>query len=504
MEKFCTGFRYFNFRKEDIQASRVLAGHDNPAVKVIAPSLRFITDDSLIEQLNEVADNLFGALPNSEQPGDELYTFKSVLLAASLENLEDMEVKLGRENEYLKRILNAFKTQGFRWEQVLKIGKFLKQKREEANEQIREEMDLGYMVNKKMNILIKNQERMENELKASQAREAEKDSVIKDLKAKMDMLVAALLPPAPRVQEVYGTKRSADDISYSLSKKSKTTQVTQVDEVIMSPETSSISSLDTPENVKAPCKYFCFGHFRIYYLWKSGRFVFSLTYISCVYTFLAIVNSPVTFPTIETMQNEEKESETDAIDESDLLDISNEPKDLSEKMILASVKLSAKGCFENWRQSTITSFVEDLFIQKVQLKNTKGKNPLDLKKRNQSDNNPSEAKKAVKFIVSFCENIDEYDQLVGLKNVSELSSTDRRNAGRKLGKELTKRAEAWYKKEYGKEKKLKLGPVGKEIVKDKHDVFHFKVAHREQWSGIRIMMTDKFKKDKENAKESEK
>lgn len=72
-----------------------------------------------------------------------------MLLAASLENLKDMEMKLGKENEYVKIISNTFKTQGFKWEKVLKIGKFLKQKRLEANKKICEEMDLGYMVHKK-------------------------------------------------------------------------------------------------------------------------------------------------------------------------------------------------------------------------------------------------------------------------------------------------------------------------------------------------------------------
>lgn len=234
-------------------------------------------------------------------------------------------------------------------------------------------------------------------------------------------------------------------------------------------------------------------------------------FIPYIYTFLAVLAFPVTIPTNDTstMQNEEKETETDAlaskdaIDESDLLGISFQPKNLREKMMLASVKLSAKGCFENWRKSLISSFVEDLFVQKVKLQDTQGTNPLGLKKRNQSDNNPSESKKAVKFIVSFCENENEYDQLVGLKNVSELSTKDRRKAGAELGEELAARAKEWHKKEFGKEIKMKLGPLGK-MIKDNTDKFHFQVAHRQQWAGIRLMMRNKFAKDKENAKESEK
>ncbi len=266
MEKFCTGFRYFKFKKEDVHASRVLAGYENPAVKVAAPSLSFIKDEELIKQLKEVADNLYGAIPNSEKPGDDLYTFKGVLLAATLENLEDMEVELTRENDYLRRISNAFKGQGLLWKQVLQIGKHLKQKRSEENEKIRLEMDLGYNVQKTMNILLHNQERLENELKESRAREAEQRSMITNLNAKMDLLLSTLLPRDPRVQNLYCTKRSADDIDYSSRKRGKTTNLTHEDVF----ESSSLSSLETPEkspeNVEASCKCFYFRHFLVFYL----------------------------------------------------------------------------------------------------------------------------------------------------------------------------------------------------------------------------------------------
>lgn len=266
MEKFCTGFRYFKFKKEDVHASRVLAGYENPAVKVAAPSLSFIKDEELIKQLKEVADNLYGAIPNSEKPGDDLYTFKGVLLAATLENLEDMEVELTRENDYLRRISNAFRGQGLLWKQVLQIGKHLKQKRSEENEKIRLEMDLGYNVQKTMNILLHNQERLENELKESRAREAEQRSMITNLNAKMDLLLSTLLPRDPRVQNIYCTKRSADDIDYSSRKRGKTTNLTHEDVF----DSSSLSSLETPEkspeNVEASCKCFYFRHFLVFYL----------------------------------------------------------------------------------------------------------------------------------------------------------------------------------------------------------------------------------------------
>lgn len=266
MEKFCTGFRYFNFKKEDVHASRVLAGYENPAVKVAAPSLSFIKDEELIKQLKEVADNLYGAIPNSEKPGDDLYTFKGVLLAATLENLEDMEVELTRENDYLRRISNAFKGQGLLWNQVLQIGKHLKQKRSEENEKIRLEMDLGYNVQKTMNILLRNQESLENELKESRAREAEQRSMINNLNAKMDLLLSTLLPRGPRVQNLYCTKRSADDIDCSSRKRGKTTN--HIHEDVL--DSSSLSSLETPEkspeNVEASCKCFYFRHFLVFYL----------------------------------------------------------------------------------------------------------------------------------------------------------------------------------------------------------------------------------------------
>lgn len=270
MEKFCTGFRYFNFKKEDMHASRVLAGYENPAVKVAAPSLSFIkNNEELINQLKEVADNLYGAIPNSEKPGDDLYTFKGVLLAATLENLEDMEVELKRDNDYLKRISNAFRSQGLLWDQVLKIGKHLKQKRSEENEKIRLEMDLGYNVHKTMKVLLHNQEKLQNELKDSRAKVAEQRSMIIDMSAKMDLLLSTLLPQDPRVQNLYCTKRSADDIDYSSRKRGKTITDTPVQDVVTS-ESSSVSSLETPEkspeNVEASCKCFYFGHLLVFYL----------------------------------------------------------------------------------------------------------------------------------------------------------------------------------------------------------------------------------------------
>lgn len=183
---------------------------------------------------------------------------------------------------------------------------------------------------------------------------------------------------------------------------------------------------------------------------------------------------------------------------------SKKPKTIDEELMLSAVKASVQACFGGWRTMTVSSFVENIFQQNIKLQDTNGNNPLNLKKKGVNDNNRSESRKAVKFIVSFCENEEELLKLVSLKNVSDVT-LERMKAGKELGNKLEGRVRAWCNENLTvKKKQLKLGALGKDVIKNKKEVFHFKVAHREPWNGVKQMMMDKFKKDKENANESEK
>lgn len=255
---------------------------------------------------------------------------------------------------------------------------------------------------------------------------------------------------------------------------------------------------------------FLFQTFSCILLNTLRTFQFLLTYLHYIYTFLAVVDSSVvTSLTSETIPNE-NESEKDglvtsvSVDESSLMVISKKPQNATEELMLGAVKASVKACFGEWRSMTVSSFVENIFQQNIKLQDTHGNNPLNVRKKSVNDNNPSESRKAVKFIVSFCENEEELLKLLSLKNVSSVT-LERMKAGRELGNKLEGRVRAWCNENVNvKNKQLKLGALGKSVIKNKTEVFHFKVAHREPWNGVKKMMMDKFKEDNEKSNESEK
>lgn len=202
----------------------------------------------------------------------------------------------------------------------------------------------------------------------------------------------------------------------------------------------------------------------------------------------------------------EKESEKNgvSVDESSLMVVSKQPRDMFDLMMRNSVKASVTGCFGEWRTMTVSSFVQNIFQQNVKLEATNGKNPLKLKKTGVNDNNPSESRKAVKFIASFCQNEEEYLQLVSLKNISDVF-LERMKAARVLGNKLEERVKAWCDENVTKKKPLKLvklGALGKNIIKSDLKIFHFKVAHKEQWNEVKKLMMNKFDEDNEKANES--
>lgn len=252
MEEFCTGFRYFDLRRQDMQAARVISGHDNPNVKVLAPSLKYLNEDDLKMKLLEAADCLYGCIPDSSSPDESLYSLKEVLLAAAIENLAEMQDSLGRGNEYLRRLDNAFRQQGLLWEDMVTIGKQLKLTRMKENESIREENDIEYMLHKKV-------VRIEAELQASRAREREKDTLLKELNGKMDMMISLLSAPASSS----GNRHAAivaGEVMPSVSTNETITEGVSDDDddIIMEEEQQTcVSSNETAaENVEVNGEYF--------------------------------------------------------------------------------------------------------------------------------------------------------------------------------------------------------------------------------------------------------
>lgn len=146
---FCTGFTYMDLLKFDLQAARVIAGQKDPFLKQAAPSLDFCKDEEMRSKLQLVADRLYIKLPFSLKEGDSLYSLKSVLLAAALENLEDMEAELGRNNSYMRNIECAFKLEASMYfPEAKEIGKELAAQRRKFNSNLREEKDFAYKTSK--------------------------------------------------------------------------------------------------------------------------------------------------------------------------------------------------------------------------------------------------------------------------------------------------------------------------------------------------------------------
>ncbi|GFH53816.1 hypothetical protein CTEN210_10292 [Chaetoceros tenuissimus] len=396
MEEFCTGFRYFDLRRQDMQAARVISGHENPNVKVVAPSLKYLNDDDLKMKLIEAADCIYGFIPDSSSPDESLYSLKEVLLSAAIENLAEMQDSLGRGNEYLQKLDNAFRQQGLMWEDMVTIGKQLKLTRMKENERIREQNDLEYMLQKKV-------VRIEAELQASRAREREKDTLLKELNGKMDSLISLLSAPASS-----GVTRHAPSVSRDVMPSVSTNETMTEgvsddndDDIVMEEEQTCVSSDETAaENVEV-----------------------NAPSVEASY-------SPPPKPTHENDAEVSIVSPTTVSPRYGTV-APGKINGVAEIMV-GRVKASAPACMTNWRKQSIASLLVEAVNQNVIFSRSPqgNKNPLGLPHHKKSDkvskNAWQESRGAVKFLASFCENMDEYAFYTGDKRITKNESLSER------------------------------------------------------------------------------
>jgi hypothetical protein len=171
-------------------------------------------------------------------------------------------------------------------------------------------------------------------------------------------------------------------------------------------------------------------------------------------------------------------------------------------IMVGRVKASAPACMINWRKQTIASLLEDAVNQNVIFsRKPKGnKNPLGLPHHTTSDkvskNSWQESRGAVKFLASFCENMDEYAFYTGDKRITKNDSLSERTIfARTLGEMLEGRVHEYIKESSIKVKNdIEIGWIYRNLVeKGDKKCFRIKIAKTDSWDTIKKQMVKKIK-----------
>jgi len=120
------GFIYFAKRRNDLRAARALAGHKNVKDIVFSPSIDFLDGIITTEKyaaLLSATSELFESLPLSHEPGQQLYSYRNVLMGALLENLERIISELGRDNTLVRAVTGSAQRAGLHPNDLVEYGK---------------------------------------------------------------------------------------------------------------------------------------------------------------------------------------------------------------------------------------------------------------------------------------------------------------------------------------------------------------------------------------------
>ena len=162
--------------------------------------------------------------------------------------------------------------------------------------------------------------------------------------------------------------------------------------------------------------------------------------------------------------------------------------------------------FSDYGTLSIIEFVTRVYTNECKLF-LDGDNPLNVKGKNK----PRESCKFIKFLASFCENMEEYADLTGdgrdmkmewkTNRISQLTKH-----GKNLGELLQGRVNAWELPETlvqdGQSVKyVNCGRIPKVFIKKKFEKedFHCKIAHVNTWPQIKEKMEKHFKELKKKA-----
>eukprot|EP00979_Chaetoceros_neogracilis_P008209 scaffold1828_cov272-Chaetoceros_neogracile.AAC.7 len=114
-ESESAGFIYIAKRRNDLMCAKALGGHDNLKDVVLAPTIDFLgkdLSDDKMSSLVRVMKNLFQYLPHCQTETDSLFSYRSVMMGAVLENLNGIIKDLGRHNSFCDAVIGAAMREG--------------------------------------------------------------------------------------------------------------------------------------------------------------------------------------------------------------------------------------------------------------------------------------------------------------------------------------------------------------------------------------------------------
>lgn len=185
----------------------------------------------------------------------------------------------------------------------------------------------------------------------------------------------------------------------------------------------------------------------------------------------------------------------------------NQPlKNVNTVLGRGECRSGARKDFSDYGQLSIVAFVKRVYTNECKLF-LDHKNPLKVKGKN----TPSESCKFTKFLVSFCENENEYEDLTGdgrdmKKEWKEGRISKLNNHGKILGELLQGRVNAWdppkdLLKDDESWKNAKCGRFSKKFITKNISTqdFHCSIAFLKTWPQIKDKMGKHFKELKEKA-----
>lgn len=122
------GFHYLMSLRNDLMASRALAGHAEPAAKVFLPDYTRVASElgeDIIAKLESISKNLFASLPFSEKPMERLFHYRKILLSVIIVALPQIKEALGKDSSLVLTVTGEAARNSLHWKDLMSIRDLL-------------------------------------------------------------------------------------------------------------------------------------------------------------------------------------------------------------------------------------------------------------------------------------------------------------------------------------------------------------------------------------------
>lgn len=118
------GFHYLMSLRNDLMASRALAGHVEPTAKVFLPDFTRVASElgeDIIAKLESISSHLFACLPFSDNPTDRLFHYRKILLSVIIVALPQIKEALGKDSSLVLTVTGEAARNSLHWKDLMSI-----------------------------------------------------------------------------------------------------------------------------------------------------------------------------------------------------------------------------------------------------------------------------------------------------------------------------------------------------------------------------------------------